>query len=224
MTDRAAQASAARALLFVWLASSVIGVGIWQVNRMASSSVVDWPAQTVITFSYFTNLTNALVVVLAGALLVGRGRLARWVAAPPVQAAISLYIVFVGLGFWFLLGGPEPIDRWWLWIPEATAHTLSPILGLVFWVRHVPTGSLRPRHPVLWLAYPIAYLAYWLVRGPIVGSYPYFFTDVDALGYGGVAIWSGALIVAFVVLGTSMLAVDRTRARRRPVVAVPSEG
>lgn len=209
-----------RAVLAVWLASSAVGVGIWQANRMAASSVADWPAQTVVTFSYFTNSTNALVIVLAAALLAGRGRLARWAAAPPVQAAISLYIVFVGLGFWFLLGGPEPIDRWWLWIPEATAHTLSPFLGLLYWGWIVPTGSLRWRHPVLWLAYPIGYLAYWLVRGPIVGEYPYFFVDVDAIGYGGVAIWSGALVVAFVILGSSMLAVDRFRDGRRESTTV----
>lgn len=205
---------AQRAVLATWLASSAVGVGIWQANRMASSSIGEWPSQTVITFSYFTNSTNALVIVLAAALLVGRGRLARWAASPSVQAATSLYIVFVGLAFWFLLGGPEPIDRWWLWIPEATAHTLSPALGFLYWVWLVPTGSLRLRHPFVWLAYPIGYLAYWLVRGPIVGEYPYFFVDVDELGYGGVAIWSGVLVAAFVLLGSTMVGVDRSRARR----------
>jgi hypothetical protein len=64
----------------------------------------------------------------------------------------------------------------------------------------------------LWLLYPIIYLAYWLIRGPRVGYYPYFFIDVNALGYSGVALWSGALIVVFLLLGSLMLLVDRRRA------------
>ncbi|MEJ2750444.1 MAG: Pr6Pr family membrane protein, partial [Anaerolineae bacterium] len=71
------------------------------------------------------------------------------------------------------------------------------------------------QHPFVWLAYPIAYLVYWLIRGPRVGYYPYFFLDVNALGYSGVAIWSGALIVIFLVLGTLMWRIDRWQVSRK---------
>ncbi|MGA0830924.1 MAG: Pr6Pr family membrane protein, partial [Nitriliruptoraceae bacterium] len=98
-----------------------------------------------------------------------------------------------------------------------TAHTLSPLLGVVWWARYVPWGALRPVQPVVWLGYPIAYLAYWLVRGPIVGEYPYFFIDVNELGYDGVAVWSGILIAGFLVLGGMMLGVDRVAVRRAAV-------
>ena len=29
---------------------------------------------------------------------------------------------------------------------------------------------------------PLLFLIYWLSRGPIVGSYPYFFMDINELG------------------------------------------
>jgi hypothetical protein len=206
-------------LLQVWLWSSLIGVSIWHVRRLVEAPVSAWVTETIITLSYFTNLTNILIVVMAWALLRGRGRSAEFFAAPPVQAACSLYILFVGLAFWFVLGGPEDVEAWWLWIPEATAHTLSPLLGVVWWVRHVPWGALRPVQPLVWLAYPIAYLGYWLVRGPIVGEYPYFFIDVNELGYPGVATWSGILIAGFLVLGALMLGVDRIAVRRVGAVA-----
>jgi hypothetical protein len=167
----------------------------------------------IITLSYFTNLTNTLIVVMAAALLRGRGRIARVFASAPVQAAFSLYILFVGLAFWFVLGGPEEVEAWWLWIPEVTAHSLSPLLGVVWWVAAVPKGRLRLWHPFAWLAYPVAYLGYWLVRGPIVGEYPYFFIDVDELGYAGVAVWTGILVAGFLVLGLVMWVVDRLRSR-----------
>lgn len=208
-----------RAILGIWLASSLIGVSIWHVRRLVEAPVSEWLTETIITLSYFTNLTNVLIVLMAWGLLRGRGRLASWFAAPSVQAACSLYILFVGLAFWFVLGGPQDVEAWWLWIPEATAHTLSPVLGVVWWAGFVPHGSLRAVQPVKWLAYPIGYLVYWLFRGPIVGEYPYFFIDVNELGYAGVATWSGILVAGFLVLGMSMLGVDRVRLRRGAVTA-----
>lgn len=210
---------ARRAVLWVWAGSSAVGVGIWHVRRLVEAPVSEWLTETIITLSYFTNLTNILIVALAWGLLTGRGRLGRWTASPAVQAACSLYILFVGLAFWFVLGGPQDVEAWWLWIPEITAHTLSPALGVVWWVGYVPRGALRATQPLVWLAYPIAYLGYWLVRGPIVGEYPYFFIDVNELGYDGVAVWSGILIAGFLVLGMVMLGVDRVAVRRAVVVA-----
>ena len=215
--DAQVPAAGRRVVLQVWLWSSLIGVSIWHVRRLVEAPVSEWLTETIITLSYFTNLTNILIVVMAWALLRGRGRVAEFFAAPSVQAACSLYILFVGLVFWFVLGGPQDVEAWWLWIPEVTAHTLSPLLGVVWWARYVPWGALRPEQPVVWLGYPIAYLAYWLVRGPIVGEYPYFFIDVNELGYDGVAVWSGILVAGFLVLGMTMLSVDRVALRRARV-------
>lgn len=203
--------------MFLWLLflSSLTGLTIWYVKRLTSVTFSEWGDATVVMFSFFTNLTNLIIIVMAGALLVGRGRLYRWFNSPVVQAACCLYIAFVGLGFWFILGGPGDVPTLLDWIPQLTAHTLSPILGVVFWLRCVEKGKLNGRHPFIWLAYPIAYLIYWLIRGPIVGYYPYFFVDVNALGYSGVAMWSGALIVLFLILGTIMWRIDRWQAGRQ---------
>ena len=200
-----------RILLWAMLLSSTIGISIWYIKRLVATPLGGWGSQTVETFSYFTNFTNLMIIVMSAALLFGRGRFANWFKSPSVQSAFSLYIAFVGLGFWFLLGGPGELVTLLDWIPEITAHTLSPILGAIFWYRAVPNGQLRLKDPVLWLSYPIIYLVYWLFRGPLVGYYPYFFVDVDALGYAGVAMWSGALIVVFLILGGLMLLVDRRR-------------
>jgi hypothetical protein len=61
------------------------------------------------------------------------------------------------------------------------------------------------------LIYPLLYLIYWLIRGPRVGYYPYFFLDVNALGYSGVAVWSAILLVAFIILGFLMLFINSGR-------------
>ncbi|MCP5099270.1 MAG: hypothetical protein GY943_27265, partial [Chloroflexi bacterium] len=58
-------------------------------------------------------------------------------------------------------------------------------------------------------------------RGPLVGYYPYFFLDVDELGYAGVAAWSGILILFYLVLGNLMWLWDRRYETRGVVTAVP---
>ncbi len=203
--------------MFLWLLflSSLTGITIWYLKQLVAAPFNEWGSVTVAMFSFFTNLTNLIIIIMAGALLFGRGRLHNWFQSPVVQSACCLYIAFVGLGFWFILGGPGNVATVLDWIPQLTAHTLSPILGVVFWGRCVERGELNWKHPFIWLSYPIAYLIYWLIRGPIVGYYPYFFVDVNALGYSGVAMWSGALIVMFLILGTIMWRIDRWQASRQ---------
>ncbi|MEM7113043.1 MAG: Pr6Pr family membrane protein [Chloroflexota bacterium] len=205
------QSNEQRLLLWLMFLSSLIGISIWYIRRLAGTPLEEWGSATVTTFSFFTNLTNLIIIIMAAALLFGSGRLHNWFKSPSVQAACCLYIAFVGLGFWFLLGGPRSLDTILDWIPEMTAHTLSPILGAVYWFRAVPRGQITRRDTFMWLLYPIAYLAYWLIRGPLVGYYPYFFVDVDAIGYSGVAMWSVALVVVFLLLGSLMLFIDHRR-------------
>ncbi|GJM40241.1 MAG: hypothetical protein DHS20C20_05230 [Ardenticatenaceae bacterium] len=204
-----------RIWLWAMLLSSLIGISIWYARRLTSAPFAEWGTETVAMFSFFTNLTNLIIIVMAASLLAGKGVLYRFFKSPSVQAACCLYIAFVGIGFWFILGGAQNVSSWVFWISELTAHTLSPILGVVFWYRCVEKGELNWKHPFIWLAYPIAYLVYWLIRGPIVGYYPYFFVDVNALGYAGVAMWSGALIVMFLILGTIMWRIDMWQSNRQ---------
>jgi hypothetical protein len=53
-----------------------------------------------------------------------------------------------------------------------------------------------------WLAFPLAYLGYSLVRGLAVDWYPYPFLDPDESGgYAGVAGYSLDVLAAFVAVG-----------------------
>ena len=196
------------------LLSSLSGISIWYFQRLADSPCTNGDAQTAVTFSFYTILSNAIIVVMAAALLLGRGRLYTWFSSPSVQAACCLYIAFVGLGFWFLLGGPGQMETLLDWMPQMTAHTLSPILGFVFWLRAVPVGHIGRRDPFLWLIYPSPIWCTGSSVGRWSATIPTYFIDVNALGYGGVALWSGALVVVFLVLGSLMLLVDQRRAAR----------
>jgi hypothetical protein len=73
----------------------------------------------------------------------------------------------------------------------------------------VRQGSLRWVHPLAWAAYPTLYFVYVLVRGDIIGSYPYGFIDVNALGYSKTLLNAVGLLLVFVIMGLGIVAVDR---------------
>jgi len=193
-----------RLWLWAMLLSSVTGTTIGVSRALAVIPITEWPARTVAIFSYFTTMTNTIVIIMAAVLLYGSGRLRNWFQSPSVQAACCLYIAFVGVGYWGLLG-PSRLDTALAWLHELTVHSLSPVLGAGYLIRVVQVEQLRWYLPLTWLIYPIGYLVYWLFRGPIVGYYPYFFVDVNAIGYAGVAQWSAALIVGFLLLAWLLL-------------------
>jgi hypothetical protein len=72
-----------------------------------------------------------------------------------------------------------------------------------------------------WLTYPLAYLAFVLVRGAIGYGYPYPFLDAGSLGYGAVAVVALALLVVFSLLGLLVIAVGRAASRVQAPAAEP---
>ncbi|MDM4718271.1 Pr6Pr family membrane protein [Micromonospora sp. WMMA1363] len=101
-------------------------------------------------------------------------------------------------------------------------HTVVPLLAVTDWALFDRRGRLRPRYAVWWLAFPLGYLGFALVRGLIVEEYPYPFVDAGALGYRGVGISAVAFAVAFWLLGLGLVGVDRGLARWRPPTTTPS--
>jgi len=52
-----------------------------------------------------------------------------------------------------------------------------------------------------------------LIRGRIIGSYPYFFIDAAAIGYGRTLINGVGLLCAFIALGLMLVGLSRMRRR-----------
>jgi hypothetical protein len=70
-----------------------------------------------------------------------------------------------------------------------------------------PRRLLPMRVALVWLAYPLVYLGYTLVRGQIANWYPYPFVDVAHLGYGGVLARSAALLLVGIGLAAAVAAI-----------------
>ena len=89
-------------------------------------------------------------------------------------------------------------DGWALAADQLT-HTVVPVMAVAGWLMYGPRGHASRRAVWLVFLYPLAYITFTLVRGPIVDFYPYHFIDVPALGYGKVAAncaWIAVLFVA----------------------------
>jgi hypothetical protein len=159
-------------------------------------------------FSYFTIESNLLsiVVLLAGGLLRPQGR--GWVY---LRGAVTLFMVITGIIYAVLLAHAE-VGLTTVWIND-TLHRLIPLVMLADWAAFPPWAVIRYRAALGWLAGPLAYFAYSLIRGAITGWYPYpFLNPAHPGGYGRVALYAVVLAVVMGLLALGVNAIGRWRA------------
>lgn len=93
------------------------------------------------------------------------------------------------------------------WV-NTVVHQLMPLVLIVDWLLDPPRDRLTIRRALIWLAYPLLYAAYSLIRGPIAGWYPYPFLNPDHVGgYAIVALYCigiavGTLLFTWLVVVT----------------------
>ena len=164
-----------------------------------------------IFFSYFTVITNLLICLSLTVSLMGpRSTLGNWCSRPDVVAGIGTSIAFVGISYHFLLRNtwnPQGAQL----LADVLLHYVVPALYVLYWWFGTSKAALRWIHPLFWSIYPAVYLVYALIRGSIVGSYPYPFIDVARVGYERTTFNSLGLLSVFISLGLLLVALDRMR-------------
>lgn len=166
-------------------------------------------------FSYFTIESNVIAFVTLGiaAYCSWKGLSPRWLDL--LRGAATIYMTITGIVYNLLLSDIDvntPIP----WI-NVVLHYTIPTIMVIDWLVDLPTTRIPLRTSMVWLAFPLLYLVYSLIRGPIVGWYPYPFLDPRNGGYGNVAVMSLAIAIgAFVFAAIAALS---TRLRISPVTA-----
>ncbi|MEV0131549.1 Pr6Pr family membrane protein [Dactylosporangium sp. NPDC050688] len=152
-------------------------------------------------FVYFTVQSSVIIAVVSA--------VAAWRPVPGwVRGAATLYSCITGTVYHSLLANPASPFH----VADSGAHaphnillhTVTPILAAVTWLL-VDREPVRWWYAAVWLGYPLAYLAFALIRGEIVDRYPYPFVDAGELGYGGVAVAALGFTVAFFLLGLLLI-------------------
>jgi hypothetical protein len=119
---------------------------------------------------------------------------------------------FVYIG---LLGDVTSI-KFWNSLGNLLCHVITPVLFIVDWLLFTEHNTVSILDPIKAFVMPLIYVVYILVYGAIYSavtglefSYPYFFLNVNNLGYGGVCLWVLILLVVFGVIGYILFLYDK---------------
>jgi hypothetical protein len=207
------QSSSSGSRLYTVIAAVVAWFGVllqcYLSLRLAADKGQTIAAGVIGFLGFFTVLTNILVCLAFTFPLLAKGSaLGRFFASSFAVAGIAANIAFVALSYHFLLRNiwhPQGMQL----LADVLLHYAIPALFIAYWFVYWRTGSLRWVCPVFWSIYPTVYFIYALVRGEIIGSYPYGFIDVSAIGYRQTTINALGLLFGFIMLGLLVVALDR---------------
>ena len=164
-------------------------------------------------FSFFTILTNTLAALtLTLPAVAPRSMAGRFFADPITATGVTAAITMVGLVYVTLLRHvwePQGAQL----VADIALHYVSPVLFVAYWWFAVDKRVLSWRAVPWFLAYPLVYLGYALVRGALVGHYPYHFIDAGLLSYTQVALNAVGLTLVFVIVASLFTWVGRLQAR-----------
>ena len=167
-------------------------------------------------FSYFTNLGNlfASAVLLVESVLTWRGRelgpawqLLRWVS---VVCMALVGIVFSALLRDVDLGSLLPWINTWL-------HYVMPVAIVADWLIFPPRHTIALKRLGVAVLFPLAYLAYSLIRGAAIDWYAYPFLNPADGGYGAVLLTCLIIAVGFVAV-TALIIVLGNKLGKRPAM------
>lgn len=178
---------------------------VCQFILMMENRVESVPETIVRYFSFFTILTNLIVVIYFTRLLFRKNNGSSVMPNRNNQlTAITVYILVVCLVYQVVLRSlwhPEGLQKW----VDELLHTLIPAAVLIFWLLYQNFDQLKWKSIFSWLIYPLVYLLFALIRGKLYGFYPYPFIDVEQLGIQKVMINSTFLLLFFVLISAFLI-------------------
>lgn len=163
------------------------------------------------TLSYFTIWSNVVVAPSATLLLLRPHRhdlLAR------VLRLDALLLITVTAIVYQVLLAPAAVVVGWSRLTDPILHVITPALTVLVWLYVGPRGWVRGRLVPLALTVPLLWIVWMLVRGAVIGAYPYDFTNVTTLGYGSVSRTMALILVFGLVVASAYWGLDVALRRR----------
>lgn len=147
-------------------------------------------------FSYFTIQSNLLVILwFTLAIFVDHK---SFIFRPFVRSGLLVYITVTMIVFFTLLFKSNVGLNF---VSTYVLHLIMPLAYIIDWFMDRPGEKIKLKTSMLWLVYPIIYCIYTLIRGRIVGWYPYYFLSPIRMGsYEGVELMVAGLTGFFVVM------------------------
>ena len=169
-------------------------------------------------YVYFTNLSNYICMFIGFAELAATIKKTRendesFTDVFPKMKFIGMVMIFITFAVYnFMLAKDKPIEKN-LAVSSIVLHIVLPLMYIADWILFREHKKVKKTYPLLSVVIPILYALFVFVRAEIIGRqgdvvYPYFFLDVNKLGWGKVAVWIVILIAAFVAVGYIFYLID----------------
>ena len=180
------------------------------------------------SFPYmFTNVSNIFAwgyfLVAAIHLVASRGD-KNEVFAPQAKYTATISLLITALIAHFMLFDAMFEDGQLVWHLVAM-HYVVPTMAILDWLLFDEKGKMAVWGPFAWLSLAVVYLVVVVVgAGPLgldlgggttadISRYPYTFLDPTISGVEGVALFIGAMLVAFIAIGYLLFAIDKILGR-----------
>lgn len=169
--------------------------------------------ETLRYWGYMTIWTNTLIgLIFLSSWLNVKFSFFNFFRQYSLKSAAFIYIFIVAVIYHFLLKITE-FDSALSQINDFIFHTLTPALYMLYWIFKVPKEKLYFKSVTKWMLYPSIYALFVIIKGEINHVYPYFFFDVNELGYAKVllytlqlALFYGFLSYFFLIINNKFLA------------------
>lgn len=201
-------------IVYIALATTVtwLALGIafyinlkWALGHRLGTMLVVWNF-----LSYFTHLSNLLAgLTFLFALISASGSDALNHRSKYISA-VAIYISMAGIIFNLELRQSEQSSDLSN-IANILLHDVNPMLFLGFWWFYAPHAQLIVKDILKWLAFPVLYFAYILIRGHFLQHYPYPFVNVEKYGYESVFGTGVEMLAGFFSMGLFFIAVDKLK-------------
>jgi hypothetical protein len=160
-------------------------------------------------FSYFTILTNTLMVLSMFAPLIARhSAVGLLLSKPSVRTMLAGYSSIVAIVYVLFLrniGNDRDLEL----IADQLLHYVTPAMFVFDWLVFVARGELRWSTMATSLILPGLYGLWTLVHGALTGWYPYPFFNVARIGYPRTLTLFALFIVVFLVASLVLILLDR---------------
>lgn len=157
-------------------------------------------------FSYFTIESNIFVgiILLTSAYFSFRNKSSAKLDF--LRGGATLYMIITGIVYVLLLANlpDDPNHPKIIWV-NFVLHYITPSVVLFDWTSDPPKFLISFKKSLLWLGFPLTYVIYSLIRGPVAAWYPYPFLNPSGPGGWSTVIIYTVVISAGVIIGSFLV-------------------
>ena len=164
-------------------------------------------------FLYFTNLGNLYCLGLM------INELTRLIRHKSISTSLMQWefgglisIIVISVVYNLRLGDPTEKSYWTNW-PSVGLHLVTPLIYTLYFIATRPMRKVSVGGIQCSILLPYLYIAFIYVRHYITGDnwFPYFFLDLNRIGWAGALGWIIALTATFVLVGLAFIYVGRKK-------------